>query len=110
MRRPGCWRCAAPASSASPARAAKAAEAFASLGIDGDAVACDLGDLASVRAAVDQVRGLAPLDGIIANAGIMALPTLTRIHGYEAQFFTNHVGHFVLVTGLVDRLKPAVGW
>ncbi|MEZ4474023.1 MAG: SDR family NAD(P)-dependent oxidoreductase [bacterium] len=87
--------------------AAKAAEAFASLGIDGDAVACDLGDLASVRAAVDQVRGLAPLDGIIANAGIMALPTLTRIHGYEAQFFTNHVGHFVLVTGLVDRLKPA---
>jgi len=87
--------------------AEKAAAAFAGLGIDGDPVACELSDLASVRRAVQAVRGLAPLDGIIANAGIMALPELTQVHGYEAQFFTNHVGHFALVTGLLDRLTDA---
>ena len=36
-----------------------------------------------------------PIDGIICNAGIMALPKLTQAHGYELQFFTNHVGHFL---------------
>jgi NAD(P)-dependent dehydrogenase (short-subunit alcohol dehydrogenase family) len=44
------------------------------------------------------------LDGIIANAGIMALPKLEQRHGYELQFFTNHVGHFILVTGLLEGL------
>ncbi len=85
----------------------KAANAFRELGIEGDAVACELSDLSSVRAAVETVRGLAPLDGIMANAGIMALPTLQQIAGYERQFFTNHMGHFVLVTGLLDRLTEA---
>ncbi|HUJ75104.1 MAG TPA: SDR family NAD(P)-dependent oxidoreductase, partial [bacterium] len=70
-------------------------------------VACDLGDPASVRAAVAAVSRLGgPLDALIANAGIMALPRLERQHGYEAQFFTNHVGHFLLVTGLLGRLAP----
>lgn len=83
---------------------AKAATALSELGIDGTPVACELSDLASVRAAVEQVRGLGELDGIIANAGIMALQTLQQVHGLERQFFTNHMGHFVLVTGLLDRL------
>jgi WW domain-containing oxidoreductase len=47
----------------------------------------------------------AKLDGIIANAGIMALPSLELVHGYERQFFTNHIGHFLLVTGLLDELS-----
>jgi NAD(P)-dependent dehydrogenase (short-subunit alcohol dehydrogenase family) len=34
----------------------------------------------------------------------MALPKLELVHGYERQFFTNHVGHFLLVTGLLDAL------
>jgi NAD(P)-dependent dehydrogenase (short-subunit alcohol dehydrogenase family) len=34
----------------------------------------------------------------------MALPELKTAHGYELQFFTNHIGHFMLVTGLLDRL------
>lgn len=71
------------------------------------AVACELADPASVRAAVETVRGLAPLDMLIANAGIMALPELQTAHGYELQFFTNHIGHFILVTGLIDRLNDA---
>ena len=34
----------------------------------------------------------------------MALPKLELIHGVEKQFFTNHVGHFLLITGLLDNL------
>jgi WW domain-containing oxidoreductase len=71
-------------------------------------VACELADPASVRAAVEAVRakGLS-LDGLIANAGIMALPKLEQAFGVELQFFTNHVGHFMLVTGLVEQLTDA---
>lgn len=85
----------------------KARAALDSAGAEGDAVACDLSDLASVRAAVETVRGLAPLDVILANAGIMALPTVQQVEGVERQLFVNHVGHFVLVTGLLDRLGDA---
>ncbi|MDP2311971.1 MAG: SDR family NAD(P)-dependent oxidoreductase [Pseudomonadota bacterium] len=68
-------------------------------------VACDLADLATVAAAVATVSALGlKLDAVICNAGIMALPKLEQKEGYELQFFTNHVGHFALVTGLVDAL------
>lgn len=66
---------------------------------------CELSDPASVLACVQAVKQLGvPLDGIIANAGIMALPSLQVKCGLELQFLTNHVGHFMLVTGLVDQL------
>jgi WW domain-containing oxidoreductase len=83
---------------------AKARGALADLGIDGVPVACDLSDLTSVQAAVDTVRSAGPLDGLIANAGVMAVQELRLVNGYELQFFTNHIGHFALVTGLVDAL------
>jgi len=68
-------------------------------------LACDLANPHSVRACIDAIRKRAPrLDAIICNAGIMAPPKLTQAFGYEKQFFTNHVGHFMLVTGLLDRL------
>ena len=71
----------------------------------GTAVACDLSDLHSVSAAVERIRSLnTPLQCIMANAGIMALPTLHQRNGIELQFYTNHVGHFHLVTNLVDQL------
>lgn len=83
----------------------KAAAAMSEVGAEGKAVACDLSEPTSVRACIEQVAGFDfHLDGIIANAGIMALPTLTQKQGYELQFFTNHIGHFILVTGLLDRL------
>jgi NAD(P)-dependent dehydrogenase (short-subunit alcohol dehydrogenase family) len=71
-------------------------------------VACELAEPASVLACVAEI-GARPeaLDAIICNAGIMALPKRQVKHGYELQFFTNHVGHFLLVTGLLDRLAPA---
>lgn len=71
-------------------------------------LACDLADPGSVRACARAVRE-APtrLDAIICNAGIMALPRLERAFGYELQFFTNHIGHFLLVTELLSSLADA---
>lgn len=85
----------------------KAKAALAELGIEGEPVACELSDLKSVAAAVETIAGLGQLNGIIANAGIMALQELQQVHGYERQFFTNHVGHFALVTGLLDQLTDS---
>ena len=70
-------------------------------------VALELSEPASIRACIDAVKsGAGPLDAIVCNAGVMAPPTLRQAHGYELQFFTNHIGHFILVTGLRDRLAP----
>lgn len=71
-------------------------------------LACELSDPASVRACVAAVKSQGiKLDAIICNAGIMAIPKLETKHGYELQFFTNHIGHFILVTGLLDQLTEA---
>lgn len=69
-------------------------------------VTLDLGDLASVRAAADRLvaDGL-PLDGIIANAGVMATPFGQTRDGFETQFGTNHLGHFVLVNRVASLLR-----
>jgi NAD(P)-dependent dehydrogenase (short-subunit alcohol dehydrogenase family) len=70
-------------------------------------VACELSEPSSVRACVASVKERAqPLHAIVCNAGIMALPKLSLKHGLELQFLTNHVGHFMLVTGLLDQLAP----
>jgi NAD(P)-dependent dehydrogenase (short-subunit alcohol dehydrogenase family) len=67
--------------------------------------ACELSDPASVRGCVAMIKAEGhQLDAIICNAGIMMLPTLEKSHGYERQFFTNYIGHFMLVTGLLDLL------
>jgi NAD(P)-dependent dehydrogenase (short-subunit alcohol dehydrogenase family) len=55
---------------------------------------------------VARAKESAPFEGIIANAGIMALPKLEVKHGLELQFLTNHIGHFMLITGLLDSLNP----
>ncbi len=70
-------------------------------------LACELSDPGSVRAAAMTVRDREPpLSAIVANAGIMALPKREVAHGVELQLFTNHVGHFLLITELLDRLAP----
>jgi WW domain-containing oxidoreductase len=75
---------------------------------DGLPLACDLSQPASVRACVEAIkRDGARLDAVICNAGIMALPELRQAYGIELQFFTNHIGHFMLVNALVDQLTPA---
>lgn len=83
----------------------KAREALAPLGGKTIPVALELSDPDSVRACVRSVRALGlKLDALIANAGIMALPTHEKLHGIETQLFTNHVGHFMFVNGLIDTL------
>ncbi len=68
-------------------------------------VACDLSEPASVQQAVRDIAATGHrIDAIIANAGIMALPERQVKYGVELQMLTNHVGHFILVTGLVDQL------
>jgi NAD(P)-dependent dehydrogenase (short-subunit alcohol dehydrogenase family) len=64
----------------------------------------DLASLASVRAFTDAfvADGHDRIDVLIANAGIMACPQATTADGFELQFGTNHLGHFVLV----NRLAP----
>jgi NAD(P)-dependent dehydrogenase (short-subunit alcohol dehydrogenase family) len=88
------------------ARTVAAAErACADVVGDARPFACELAEPASVRACVLAVMEAGgALDAIICNAGVMALPTLQRVHGYELQFFTNHIGHFILVTGLLGQL------
>lgn len=67
----------------------------------------DLASLASVRAAADRlVADGKPLDLIIANAGIMACPKSFTADGFEMQFGTNHLGHFVFVGRIASLLQP----
>jgi WW domain-containing oxidoreductase len=83
----------------------KAQAACATVGGRSTAVACELSDPASVSGCVATVRAGGTLDAVICNAGMMALPRLQQAHGYELQFFANHIGHFMLVTGLLDVLS-----
>jgi NAD(P)-dependent dehydrogenase (short-subunit alcohol dehydrogenase family) len=68
-------------------------------------VEMDLASLASVRKAADDLLKRAkPFDAIIANAGVMACPQGKTADGFETQFGTNHLGHFVFVNKLVPLL------
>jgi NAD(P)-dependent dehydrogenase (short-subunit alcohol dehydrogenase family) len=68
-------------------------------------IALDLASLASVRSCADALvkRGI-PFDVIIANAGVMATPFGHTSDGFETQFGTNHLGHFVLVNRIASLL------
>ncbi len=66
----------------------------------------DLADPASVAAFTADWSG--PLDLLINNAGVMALPSLQLTpQGWEMQFATNHLGHFALARGLHPALAAA---
>ena len=70
-------------------------------------VELDLGSLASVRACADAlVAAGKPFDRIITNAGVMACPKGVTADGFETQFGTNHLGHFVLVNHIAALLRP----
>ena len=70
-------------------------------------VAVDLASLESIRASTDVlVASGKKFDVIIANAGVMACPKGKTSDGFETQFGTNHLGHFVFVNRLVPLLNP----
>ena len=65
----------------------------------------DLASLASVRNAADALNAAGePFDVVIANAGVMACPKGVTDDGFETQFGTNHLGHFVFV----NRIAPLI--
>src|ERR1700721_2066130 len=68
-------------------------------------VALDLGSLKSVRDCADKLLAKGePFDVVIANAGVMATPFGHTLDGFETQFGTNHLGHFVFV----NRIAPLI--
>jgi NAD(P)-dependent dehydrogenase (short-subunit alcohol dehydrogenase family) len=70
-------------------------------------VELDLGNLKSVRACADGLlkKGEA-FDVVIANAGVMATPFGHTADGFETQFGTNHLGHFVLINRIASLIRP----
>ena len=69
-------------------------------------LACDLSEPQSVFECVGILKNVGTrIDALICNAGIMALPKLQQKYGVELQFLTNHIGHFILVNGLVNSLN-----
>lgn len=73
-----------------------------------EAVEMDLGSLASVRAAADDVLARYPrLDVVIGNAGVMNTPFGRTEDGFETQFGVDHLGHFVFYNRIVPSLLAA---
>jgi NAD(P)-dependent dehydrogenase (short-subunit alcohol dehydrogenase family) len=71
-------------------------------------VELDLASLKSVRAAADKLVADGRLfDVIIANAGVMATPFGKTADGFETQFGTNHLGHFVFVNRIAKLIKDS---
>jgi NAD(P)-dependent dehydrogenase (short-subunit alcohol dehydrogenase family) len=91
----------------------KAKEATAQVQKDAEAnggsfelVELNLASLKSVRACADKLLEKGhPFDLIIANAGVMATPFASTADGFEMQFGTNHLGHFVLVNRIVPLIR-----
>jgi NAD(P)-dependent dehydrogenase (short-subunit alcohol dehydrogenase family) len=82
-----------------------AAAATTGLGGRLELVELDLASLASVRACADAlVEAGQPFDLVIANAGVMATPFGRTADGFETQFGTNHLGHFVLVNRIASLI------
>lgn len=75
-----------------------------------DVVPLDLSDLTSVRTAAADLRGkYAKIDALINNAGVMQTPAQTTADGFEMQFGTNHLGHFLWTGLLIDLVESAEG-
>ncbi len=96
----------------SPERAAEGAAAVEALvpGATVGAGAVDLGDLASIRAfAEGWLADHDALDVLVNNAGVMACPFGHTADGFETQFGTNHLGHFLLTALLSPALRRGDG-
>ena len=71
-------------------------------------VELDLGSLASVAAAAEQILVAHPtIDILMNNAGLMAMPERKTADGFEMQFGVNHLGHWALTAHLMPALLAA---
>jgi NAD(P)-dependent dehydrogenase (short-subunit alcohol dehydrogenase family) len=72
-----------------------------------EVIELDLASLKSVRACADDLLAKGQFfDVIIANAGVMATPFGHTADGFETQFGTNHLGHFVFVNRIAPLIRP----
>jgi len=86
----------------------KARKACDSVAGEAIPVALELTDFESVSACAQTVLALGvPIDILVLNAGVMALPELEQANGLEKQFVTNHLGHFLLTNLLLDQVIAA---
>jgi NAD(P)-dependent dehydrogenase (short-subunit alcohol dehydrogenase family) len=70
-------------------------------------VVLELSDFNSVVACADAIRKLhVSIDMLILNAGIV-MPEWRAVNGIEQHFLVNHLGHFLLTQGLLDRVTAA---
>ncbi len=89
------------------AATAQVQKAAADNGGSFELIELDLASLKSVRACADKLVAKGePFDVIIANAGVMATPFEHTADGFERQFGTNHLGHFVLVNRIASLIRP----
>jgi NAD(P)-dependent dehydrogenase (short-subunit alcohol dehydrogenase family) len=65
----------------------------------------DVADQSSVR---EFAAGLGPIDVLVNNAGVMAVPYGRTVDGFEIQLATNHLGHFALTNLLLPTIADRV--
>ncbi|MEL6529977.1 MAG: SDR family NAD(P)-dependent oxidoreductase [Pseudomonadota bacterium] len=71
-----------------------------------ETIICDLSSLGSVRACGTEANErFEKIDLLINNAGVMACPKTQTSDGFEMQFGTNHVGHFLLTKHLMPLVE-----
>src|SRR5882757_9394211 len=85
---------------------AKGEEAMAGQPGDWEVRPLDLADLSSVAAFATELTG--PVDVLVNNAGLMAVPAQRTADGFEMQFGTNHLGHFALTGRLLPQVTDRV--
>jgi NAD(P)-dependent dehydrogenase (short-subunit alcohol dehydrogenase family) len=69
---------------------------------------CELSDFQGVVECAKKAKAIGkPIDVLICNAAISAIPELHQVGGIERHFAVNHLGHFILVNQLLDSLKAA---
>ncbi|MFQ5610341.1 MAG: SDR family oxidoreductase [Woeseiaceae bacterium] len=88
--------------------AEKAEAACASIEGRTTPVVLELSDLESCAGCAREIIAMdVPIDMLICNAGIMALPELQQVDGIERHFFVNHLGHFAFATPLLGQVRAA---
>lgn len=86
----------------------RAQEACASIEGKATPFACDLEKFDTVAACADAITATGtPIDMLILNAGVMALPELQQVNGIERHFVINHLGHFILANRLMEQVTAA---
>ncbi|MEM7323317.1 MAG: oxidoreductase [Actinomycetota bacterium] len=97
----------------SEAKAGGAIDELAAISSSGalESVTIDLASTESVRSAAEELhRSFGDgLDAVVNNAGVMQTPQLTTADGFELQFGTNHLGHFLLNALVIDLVAARDG-